>query len=486
MKLSRPIRACNFAMALLVLAGATVLPARAQVGLPGPQLPLPQQIGPLDTGALGPRVSGRLGDLSERLLAPATLPSAILPRVDQAARLLRRHGAALEADPRGQPVVRAEILAWSPSPRGLEAAVALGLSVAATEALDSTGNGLVTLRAPAVANTAHLLEQLRAADPAGVYDFNHIYLGGSGEGAARQGRTAGAASPGAGVQGSHPDRSGAPAGRAPVQTRRERLTPSPMLPAIRLGLVDGGIDKTHPVFRSARLRTRDCENGERPSDHGTAVAAQMVGQSDHFQGVLPQAELLVADVYCDSPTGGSAARIAQALGWLARERASVINLSLVGPPNLALERIIAQLQQRGHLLVAAVGNDGPAAGPLYPASYPGVVGVTAVDTRGRVIPEAVQGPQVKFAAPGHQMVSAARGTRPYRPVRGTSFAAPIVAALLAPALPAPDTTLAAQAVEALARVAAGQSTQPMPWNPATGYGIVGQAYRIHPDELRAP
>src|SRR5256885_5630000 len=46
---------------------------------------------------------------------------------------------------------------------------------------------------------------------------------------------------------------------------------------------------------------------------------------------------------------------------------------------------------RGHLVVAAVGNDGPAAPPLYPAAWPGVVGVTAVDARQQVLGEALRG-----------------------------------------------------------------------------------------------
>ena len=59
----------------------------------------------------------------------------------------------------------------------------------------------------------------------------------------------------------------------------------------------------------------------------------------------------------------------------------MINVSLVGPRNALLERVVASLVSRGHLIVAAVGNDGPAAPPLYPAAYDGVVGVTAVDQR---------------------------------------------------------------------------------------------------------
>jgi subtilisin family serine protease len=203
----------------------------------------------------------------------------------------------------------------------------------------------------------------------------------------------------------------------------------------------------------------------------------MVGRDGRFRGALPGAQLYAADIYCASPTGGSAGQIAAALGWLAREEVGVINLSLVGPPNQALERMVAAMVARGHLLVAAVGNDGPAAPPLYPASYPGVVGVTAVDRQGQPLPEAARGPQVQFAAPGNQMLSASPGEPPYRPVRGTSYASPIVAGLLAPALARPDRQQAREAVAALARQASGA---PGTVSNIVGHGIVGADVRVDP------
>ncbi len=154
------------------------------------------------------------------------------------------------------------------------------------------------------------------------------------------------------------------------------------------------------------------------------------GEAREFHGVLPDAELYAADVYCGAPTGGAVDALAGAFGWMVRERIAVINVSLVGPDNAVLARIVASLTARGYVIVAAVGNDGPAAPPLYPASYPHVVGVTGVDARHRVLLEAARGAQVMFAAPGADMAAGApAGT--YVAVRGTSFAAPIVAALLA-------------------------------------------------------
>src|SRR5207248_11432234 len=106
-------------------------------------------------------------------------------------------------------------------------------------------------------------------------------------------------------------------------------------------------------------------------------------------------------------------------------RTPVINISLVGPPNAVLAAAVKAAIGRGLLLVAPVGNDGPAAPPLYPAAYPGVVAVTGVDGRRRVLPEAGRAGHVDFAAPGE--VSAAAPGGGYANARGTSFAAPIVA-----------------------------------------------------------
>src|SRR3546814_9761533 len=73
----------------------------------------------------------------------------------------------------------------------------------------------------------------------------------------------------------------------------------------------------------------------------------------------------------------------------------VINVSLVGPPNLLVRTAVTAVQRRGLIVGAAVGNDGPAAAPLYPAAYPGVVAVTGVDSNNRVLIEAGRGPDRK-------------------------------------------------------------------------------------------
>ena len=321
---------------------------------------------------------------------------------------------------------------------------------------------LVVFKAPQNMSAKKALRMLREADPGGSYDYNHIYSGGG----AIQGGTE---SPGGRETAASAGESAAasePAGASRARTR--------------IGLLDTGIDATHPVFRESAIHAWGCGNRTVAAAHGTAVASLLIGQSERFHGVQPAAELYAADVYCGRPTGGAVDALVAAFGWLVQEKVPVINVSLVGPKNAMLERVIGSLIAGGYIIVAAVGNDGPAAPPLYPASYPHVVGVTAVDAHRRVLIEAARGPQVMFAAAGADLAAAAPD-HAYAAVRGTSFAAPIVAALLAAGLTSPSTTDAAAAIEALARSAIDLG--PPGRDLTYGYGLVGADYRVEPSPV---
>jgi subtilisin family serine protease len=166
-----------------------------------------------------------------------------------------------------------------------------------------------------------------------------------------------------------------------------------------------------------------------PEAHGTAVASLLVSPE---AGVLPGAQLYVAGVFYEDRRGGllsEAEDLVRALDWLIERRAPVINMSLSGPPNEVLRAAIARAVGAGHLIVAAVGNAGPASPPLYPAAYEGVIAVTAVDSERHVYRRASRGAHVELAALGVDVLAAAPdGLAVYS---GTSFASPYVAALAA-------------------------------------------------------
>jgi hypothetical protein len=234
----------------------------------------------------------------------------------------------------------------------------------------------------------------------------------------------------------------------------------------RIAMIDGGV-AAHPSLARASIEQRGFAGTPQPTGHGTAVGSLLVGDQGPFHGAARGAQLYVADVYGGNPAAGSVANVVRALGWAASKRPSVINISLVGPDNRVLSRAIAALRARGIEVTAAVGNDGPAAPPQYPASYPGVVAVTAVDSGGKAIPEAGKALHLDFAAPGADMAAALPG-RGYTRVRGTSFAAPRAAARLA--LTGSYQRLAAEAVPGKGRV---------------GRGIVCAQCRIDPRMFRS-
>lgn len=420
------------------LVGPTLGPTLGAPGAPSAPLlgPPPSTLAEDPLGVVG-RVADNVASLAEQ-------------RRLQLRALVRANRQLLDLDEHGQPVVRGEVLAVSPSPRSLGLARQAGFTLADEEPLEGLGISLVVLRAPEGVSAKDAVKRLRKLDPGGSYDYDHLYSvsGRAAPGAASPPPTG--PSPGAGV-------------------------------GLRLGLVDGGVDAGHPALAGARIeRKAFAPGGLVARVHGTAVASLMVGQQGPFHGAAPGAALFAADVYGSTPAGGAADAVVRALGWLSQSRVQVINISLVGPPNAALEAAVRALRSGGVLVVAAVGNDGPAAPPLYPAGYPQVIAATAVDAHNKALMEAGRGTHVDFAAPGADMAAAGPGES-FATVRGTSFAAPIVAGELALQLRGEGPQAAADAVERLGR----EATDLGPKGPDRTYGrgLVGARVRTPPREV---
>lgn len=202
-----------------------------------------------------------------------------------------------------------------------------------------------------------------------------------------------------------------------------------------LGLVDGGVDLKHPAFQGRSIAVQSWLGmGEKqaPKDHGTALAALLVGApASDYEGLLPEAGLQVEVVLRrrgKKVVDTTAEKIVAALDHLAAQGVPVALLSLGGPPNKLVELAVLLAQRKGMVLVAAAGNAGRREA-VYPAAYDGVVGVTAVDAEKRRMKKASTGKQVDLAAPGVDLwVAKPGGGGTYR--TGTSFAVPYVGAAL--------------------------------------------------------
>lgn len=202
-----------------------------------------------------------------------------------------------------------------------------------------------------------------------------------------------------------------------------------------IGIIDTKVDLNHEALRGQNIEVVTLVPSPSASgpEHGTAIAALLAGRADSdAPGLLPQVRLVAVDAFGvdDGEERTDVVRIAAALEELARRGVKIVNLSFTGPPNDVLRQAIGQALARGMILVAAAGNGGPGAEPSYPAAYPGVIAVTAVDAELRVYRRASRGDYITLAAPGVGVPTAkAGGGEVIR--SGTSFAAPFVSAAVA-------------------------------------------------------
>jgi type VII secretion-associated serine protease mycosin len=267
---------------------------------------------------------------------------------------------------------------------------------------------------------------------------------------------------------------------------------------VTVAVIDSGVDATHPQLTGAVLRGEDFLNpggtGQRDCvGHGTAVASIIAAAplpGVDFAGLAPKARILPfrvteREVVDGQPTGreGSPAGLAKAIRDAA-DQAQVINLSLAQTVDDAgLRAAVEYALSRDVVVVAAAGNahqDGPTPDPRsYPAAYPGVLGVGAIDENGTRVAQSQVGTYVSLVAPGSNVTVAARGQGLAR-YDGTSFAVPFVAATAAlirqyhPGM---------HADEIVARILA--TTDPAPGgrpSPGYGYGILNP-YRAVTEQL---
>ncbi len=417
------------AAATLFLTGHAAAQLLPTIGLPSVSLPAPIANVPLAGPVVNSVVSqpqaqqvirptlDTVAGLPEQI-AESGAPSLLELRRLRLEALIHSNEATLESGERGEPVRRGILVAVDPDPMSLQLAQRAGFRLLADERDPVLGLRAVKLEVPRGKSARSALKLLAKAAPRLQADYDHIYEPSGGSLAPLNAALAAAA--------------GAGDGRA-------------------IGMIDGGV-ASHPSLANASIEQNGFVGDPKPTGHGTAVASLLVGSRGPFRGAATGARLYVADVYGGNRAAGSASAIVKALGWLAGKHPQVINISLVGPRNKLLARAIQIVQSRGIEIVAAVGNDGPAAPPQYPASYPGVVAITAVDSHGRAIPEAGKATHLDFAAPGADMAAALPG-QGYARVRGTSFAAPLAAArLLSAGSPA---RLAAEARPGKGRVGRG-------------------------------
>ena len=197
-----------------------------------------------------------------------------------------------------------------------------------------------------------------------------------------------------------------------------------------VAVIDSQIERDHPDLVGQEPIDESFVPGPptRGERHGTGVAGIIAARANNgvgIAGVAPGARLMglracwqtdaeSTATLCDSLT------LAKALHFAIEHKAEVINLSLAGPPDTLLGRLIDVAVARRIAVVAAYDRALPGGG--FPASHPGVVAVADTPVAG--------GPPDLYTAPGRDVPTTQPGGR-WSLVNGSSFAAAHVSGLIA-------------------------------------------------------
>ncbi|MEV6961822.1 type VII secretion-associated serine protease mycosin [Streptomyces sp. NPDC051207] len=282
---------------------------------------------------------------------------------------------------------------------------------------------------------------------------------------------------------------------------------------VTVAVLDTGVDADHPDLRGNVLTGKDmvgfgAERGDRAwARHGTAMAGIVAGHghgsggTEGVMGIAPEAKILPVRVILEDgdpsrararKTRGNA--LAEGIRWAADHGADVINLSLgddsaSAHPEPAEDEAIQYALRKGVVVVASAGNGGEKGDRVsYPAAYPGVIAVTAVDRYGTRASFSTRRWYATVSAPGVDVVIA-DPDRKYYEGWGTSAAAAFVsgaAALVTSAHPELTPAQVKDLLEDTARNAPAGGR-----DDSRGFGFVDPAAaieaagRLQPKGLRA-
>jgi subtilisin family serine protease len=203
---------------------------------------------------------------------------------------------------------------------------------------------------------------------------------------------------------------------------------------VRVAIIDSGIDADGAEIRDRIVARFDAVGGVfQPHSHGTAIAGAILAHAK-LVGVAPDADVIAIRAFTGAgkPNGaeGTSFHILEGLEFAAVQNARIVNMSFAGPHDAMLARALEALRAKGVAEIAAAGNGGAQSPPLYPGAEPGVIAVTATDSKGQLFALANRGAYIAMAAPGVDILLPAPADS-VQIVSGTSIAAAHVTGIAA-------------------------------------------------------
>ncbi|MEV8323876.1 S8 family serine peptidase [Kitasatospora sp. NPDC056731] len=212
-----------------------------------------------------------------------------------------------------------------------------------------------------------------------------------------------------------------------------------------VGVVDSGVNQDHQDLTGQVLAGGDFSgtntDGRTDGDgHGTGMASLIAGHGHGAQagimGLAPKAKILPVKVRTDGENQDLQQNgLAEAIRFAVDHGAKVVNMSVGGTSRFdsPAREAVNYAASKDVVLVAATGNNGDSlSGVQYPAAFPGVVAVGAVDRQGRLWEKSSYGPETTLVAPGAEIYRAsAKTSAGYGVGNGTSDATAYVSATAA-------------------------------------------------------
>ena len=203
---------------------------------------------------------------------------------------------------------------------------------------------------------------------------------------------------------------------------------------VRVAIVDTGLDSTHPEFEKRVTLKRNFVDGKLDDFdrdvHGTAVAAVIGAAANNATGIVgvaPAVELFALKACWQDRPGSDAAvcnsfTLAKALNLAIEQRADIINLSLGGPADPLLGRLLRRAIEANIIVIGATD-------PQRPNGFAvGTAGVVAVGVSER--PMRSVSSASPLLAPGERIISA-RPNRAYDLFSGSSLSTAMVSGVAA-------------------------------------------------------
>ncbi|MEU9042721.1 MULTISPECIES: S8 family serine peptidase [unclassified Kitasatospora] len=257
---------------------------------------------------------------------------------------------------------------------------------------------------------------------------------------------------------------------------------------ITVAVIDSGVMNSHQdlvgqVLAGADFTGEGSDGTIDKDGHGTGMASLIAGHGHGdnagIMGLAPKAKILPVRVSWSTDGAVAQSGLAKGIRFAVDHGAKVVNMSIGGYSGTDQETRAAVKYAIDHdvVLVASNGNSGQEAAPVeYPAAFPGVVAVGAVNRQGRLWEKSTYGPETTLAGPGAEIYRAsAKSSTGYGVANGTSDSTAYVSATAALIRSKYPNLSAGQVINRMIKSATPPTDGTVVPNNHYGYGILAPA-----------